>query len=141
MTMDGMYELSHVSAGMALPSADFMHNAHRFLVGSNVALIMFYAGLWSIKLSFLVFFHRLGDQFRTYQIFWWCVLAFTIASGAVCIGDIQYHCLSDSFDKIAAHCHTDYAISYQEITIKVNCALDVLTDVLSESTVPTHIPC
>ncbi|PVH96015.1 hypothetical protein DM02DRAFT_675103 [Periconia macrospinosa] len=130
MTIDGMYELSFVSAGMALPTADFPHNAHRFLVGSNVALIMFYVGLWSIKISFLVFFYRLGENFRPYQICWWIVLVCTIGSGLVCIGDIQYHCLSDSFDKVFSKCASENAIRFQEVTIKLNCALDVVTDVM-----------
>jgi hypothetical protein len=138
MTIDDMYELTHVSAGMALPSAEFLHNAHRFLVGSNVALIMFYVGLWSIKLSFLIFFYRLGNQIRTYQIFWWIVLAFTVASGLACIGDIQYHCLSGPIDKVLVECPSDAAIRFQEITIKVNCALDVVTDVMSKSPTPAH---
>lgn len=126
-----MYELTHVSAGLAIPSANFLHNAHRFLVGSNVALVMFYIGLWSIKLSFLIFFYRLGDQIRSYQIFWCIVLAITIASGLVCIGDIQYHCLSGPIEKVLVDCPSDAAIRFQEITIKVNCALDVVTDFMS----------
>ncbi|KAF2647119.1 hypothetical protein K491DRAFT_551099, partial [Lophiostoma macrostomum CBS 122681] len=130
MTIDGMYELSYVSAGMALPSVNFPHIAHRFLVGSNVALIMFYTGLWSIKLNFLVFFYRLGDKIRLYNIFWWIVFASTIASGLACIGDTQYHCFSDSLEEIFTHCHTNAAIRYQEIAIAVNCALDVVTDLM-----------
>ncbi|KAF1969836.1 hypothetical protein BU23DRAFT_571151 [Bimuria novae-zelandiae CBS 107.79] len=125
-----MYELTNVSTGVALPYAHFLHNAHRFLVGSNVTLIMFYVGLWSIKLGFLVFFYRLGDQIRTYQTFWWIVLVFTVASGLVCIGDIQYHCLSDPTEKVLVNCPTESAIRFQEITIKLNCALDVVTDVM-----------
>jgi hypothetical protein len=132
MTIDGMYELSYVSAGMALPSAKFPDNAHRFLVGSNVALLMFYVGLWSIKLSFLVFFYRLGENFRPYQVCWWIILVFTVASGFVCIGDIQYHCLSDPFKKVFSKCASEDAIRFQEITVKLNCALDVLTDAMSK---------
>jgi hypothetical protein len=130
MTIDGMYELAYVSSGVALPTANFMHNAHRFLLGSNVALVMFYVGLWSVKLSFLVFFYRLGNHFRAYQILWWIVLAFTIMSGIACIGSIQYHCLSDPFEKVAMNCSSEKAIRWQEVTIKVNCALDVVTDVM-----------
>jgi hypothetical protein len=136
MTIDSMYELYYVSAGMALPSANFTHNSHRFLVGANVAWVMFYIGLWSIKLSFLVFFYRLGNQIRTYQILWWVIFGFTIASGLACIGTIQYHCLSDAFEKIIMHCHTDAAVRYQEITTAVNCALDIVTDVMSKCTAP-----
>ncbi|KAF2806679.1 uncharacterized protein BDZ99DRAFT_448126 [Mytilinidion resinicola] len=130
MTIDGMYEVTRVSAGLQQPSANFQHNAHRFLVGSNVALVMFYVGLWTIKLSFLVFFYRLGNQIRRYQIMWWIVTAFTIASGLACVGSIQYHCLSDPFEKVYMNCSKDSAIRFQEVTLKVNCALDVFTDVL-----------
>jgi hypothetical protein len=132
MTMDGMYHVARAAAGLEMPTADFPQISERFLRGSNVALVMFYVGLWSIKFSFLVFFKRLGAHIPSYRIFWWIVTFITAASLISCLGTIQYHCLSDPFTKIYMNCSSNAAIEWQKVTIRVNCALDLITDALSK---------
>lgn len=67
--------------------------------------VFFYTGLWSVKLSFLVFFKRLGQNVRNQQIVWWTVLLITIGSYLACLSIIDYRCLASSFSYLeGGHC-------------------------------------
>ena len=55
--------------------------------------LLYYTALWSIKLSFLLFFRKLGIDIRRQRIFWYCVLGYTVASYIICLGTIDYKCL------------------------------------------------
>jgi hypothetical protein len=54
--------------------------------------VLFYSGLWAIKLSFLLFFRKLGNQIRSFEIWWWFVATITGIGYIVCIADIQWEC-------------------------------------------------
>jgi hypothetical protein len=132
--MDKVYYMKYVLSGM-LPPTDIprLFDAIRvYLHGSLAVLMMFYMGLWTIKINFLIFFKRLGYQINYFRIYWWCVTIFTVIAGAACLGNIQYSCLAVTVEESVAKCSTPSAVRYQDITLKVNCALDVLTDVLSK---------
>ena len=55
--------------------------------------LLYYTALWSIKLSFLLFFRNIGNDIRRQRIFWYWVLACTVASYMACLGMIDYKCL------------------------------------------------
>lgn len=116
-----------------MPPPDFVTRSETFLKASTAIIILFYSTLWSIKLSFLFFFRRLyinvgGKWMR----FWWTIMIITIASWAVCIGNIDYKCLVRPLEKIASTCSNDHAVRYQKLTLILNCILDTSTDVLSK---------
>jgi hypothetical protein len=134
-----MYEMSEVGAGLRMPSVNFVANIQRYNRGALSVLILFYFGLWAIKLNFLVFFYRLGSQVTYYRIAWWAVTIFTMAAFLQCVGTIQYSCMSNTFEYITANCTGEAAVRWQDITLKFNCAVDVLTDALSKIT--THHDC
>jgi len=128
--IDDLYEVKHVLSGEKVYDAGFPRSLLRYLHGSLVVLLFFYLTLWTIKINFLVFFYRLGHQIREYRIYWWCVTVFTIAAGATCVGTIQYNCLAVSIEESMTRCSGGSAVRFENITLKVNCALDVLTDAL-----------
>ena len=84
--------------------------AERTFLRSVVAInIMYYTSLWIVKLSFLIFFRRLGQNVRGGGIWWWCVTGFTVATWATCIGSLDIQCLTRSLDYIIgqeAYLHT-----------------------------------
>ncbi|KAF2754644.1 hypothetical protein EJ05DRAFT_479609 [Pseudovirgaria hyperparasitica] len=132
---DGMFRLILVSSGVEPELArapGFVASAEYFLRGSAVFLIFLYTGLWSIKISFLLFFRQLGLRIRYYQIFWWAITALTIATWTVCIGTIQFECLLKSLVEITGHCNDPggTAIHWQKATFATNCTFDVVTDAL-----------
>lgn len=111
----------------------FHQCTERYYKGSVVILIFFYTSLWSVKISFLFFFKRLGQNVRWQKILWWCVFAFTAATYFVCIGDIQYACLAAPLMEIMSHCSSDWDVNFQQVTLKFNGTIDVLTDVMSNA--------
>ncbi|CAG8954818.1 hypothetical protein HYFRA_00004744, partial [Hymenoscyphus fraxineus] len=127
-----LYEMLSVLSGQAYPTATFLHSLGQYLHGSLAVLLMFYLGLWTIKINFLLFFRKLGDQVKNYyRIYWWIVTVFTMAAGAVCIGTIQYSCLAiPTVQSLDGKCTQPEAIRFQDITLKVNCGLDVVTDAM-----------
>jgi hypothetical protein len=130
--MDKVYYMKYVLSGMVPPTdmVKLFDAIQVYLHGSLAVLIMFYVGLWTVKINFLIFFKRLGYQISYYRTYWWVITVFTVAAGAACIGDIQYDCLAVTVEQTMAKCSQPAAIKYQDITLKVNCALDVLTDIL-----------
>ncbi|KAJ4374837.1 hypothetical protein N0V83_001915 [Neocucurbitaria cava] len=130
--MDKVYYMKYVLSGMMLPTdlPRLFEAIKVYLHGSLAVLLMFYIGLWTIKINFLIFFKQLGYQITYYRVYWWGITIFTVIAGAACIGDIQYDCLAVTVQESMAKCAGPAAIKYQDITLKVNCALDVLTDVL-----------
>lgn len=129
--MVDFYELMEVTAGIRMPSMNFVSNAERNMKGTLAVLFLFYVGLWTVKMSFLAFFYRLGDQVTYYRASWWTVTIVTAAAGISCLGTIQYHCLADPLVEVSKKCLGGEAIRFQDVTLKVNCALDVVTDTLS----------
>jgi hypothetical protein len=135
---DDMYLNNAVSRGVQMPPQDFVERSETFLKASAAIVFLFYSTLWSIKLSFLFFFRRLYINIAgRWMIFWWAITAATIATWAVCVGNIDYKCLVSPIAEIAMKCSNDRAVRYQRITLILNCVLDVVTDVLSEYLIHT----
>ena len=125
-----MYLVLTVSAGLEMPEEGYAQLAESYYRSSLAVVILFYSALWSIKISFLLLFKRLCANVRGQQLMWWLVFGFTVATYLACIGTIQYQCMVSSFPHLAA-CRTSAATSFQGITLKLNCAWDVITDCLS----------
>lgn len=129
-----MYQFTAVTSGQVWPPpSSFVTDSERYYKGSVVVLTFFYSSLWAVKISFLLFFRRLGQNVRGQKVLWWCVLAFTLASYFVCLGDTQYSCLAAPLEDIFRNCSTNTAVDFQQTTLKFNCAVDVLTDFASKS--------
>lgn len=55
--------------------------------------VLFLTGLWTIKLSFLLFFRRLGQRVAGQKYIWWSITVLTFVLGAVCIAIPWWQCL------------------------------------------------
>lgn len=126
-----MFELMDVTANVELPGPTFFTDAETYFKGSLAVIILFYSTLWSIKISFLIFFKRLGKNVTRLRLLWWPTLIFTIVSYGISVGTIPFRCLVDSISYITMNCNSDSAIKSQRISLALNCALDVLTDCAS----------
>lgn len=131
-----MYYILDISSGLTAPGADFFPKLIVFTRIQFVILIFFYTTLFAVKLSFLFFFRRLGQRVHGQQYIWWPVLVFSLISYAVSLGDIQYTCLLGPAESLVTYCNFASATNFTLATLKVNCALDVFSDLLSMS-----IPC
>lgn len=95
-----MYTQFRLSSGNVVPTPEILAAERTFLRTEVATIFMFYTCLWSVKISVLIFFRRLGQKVKGHRVWWWCVLALTVATWATCIGDIQYPCLLKSLEYI-----------------------------------------
>ena len=98
--LDAAYTQFDLASGLAVPTPEVLEAEKTFLRFQVAILFLFYSSLWSVKLGVLIFFRRLGQKVRGQKIWWWVVLAFTLATYATCIGNIQYPCLLRSLEFI-----------------------------------------
>ncbi|KAI0188148.1 hypothetical protein EV127DRAFT_513172 [Xylaria flabelliformis] len=130
LVLGDVYTLIRVGRGEEAPGPNFLEETKRGILGFAVQSIFCYAGLWLIKLSFLVFFYRLGHNVTKYLIFWWIVLFFVIASLATEIGIVQYQCIFGPIDYILGVCKETAVIMKTDELFKVSVIIDVISDVL-----------
>ncbi|PYH98112.1 hypothetical protein BO71DRAFT_345700 [Aspergillus ellipticus CBS 707.79] len=123
-----MYLIFQLEDGTATMSLEVMAKLVALGKAECTVLILFYSALWTIKASFLLFFRRLGGTDRTWNIWFWCVVGFAIATYAVVIGDIQYSCLLGIDIAEMERCSAEKAVLFQYDTLIVNLVLDVLSD-------------
>ncbi|KAL5407504.1 hypothetical protein PMIN04_011702 [Paraphaeosphaeria minitans] len=110
----------------------------RYSYGANISYMLMYTSLWSVKLSFLLFFYRLGPRLITgIKWHWWSVTVVTVAAYAVTFATYPYMCSFGTYKQIATpYCTTEQSMSF--VNLKVNVGLDVGTDVLI-MTIPLNI--
>ncbi|CAL8576790.1 hypothetical protein XPA_002655 [Xanthoria parietina] len=104
----------------------FLQQSLRFQA-STCALLS--VALFSVKLSFLTFFHGLLRRVRGLMIFWWCVLLFMVPVALVFICIIFMVC--PYFDeRVLVKCSTPAAFARQNSLIQAAAVLDIFTDIL-----------
>ena len=98
---DALYQELAVTDGLvySIPH-NFPQNTERYLRGSIAVITFFYVSLWSVKVSFLIFFRRLGHNVKGQKYLWWFVLGITVASFLACLGTIEFGCLVSSFESL-----------------------------------------
>jgi hypothetical protein len=128
-----MFQFTAFTSGQLWPPpATLIDDTEKYYKGSMVVLAFFYGCLWSVKFAFLVFFRRLGRDVTFLRIQWWIVTVFTGLSLCACFADTQYWCLVAPLMKIIERCNSYHSITMSLLTLKLNCALDVITDCLSK---------
>ena len=103
-----LYEQYAVESGQKLPDVEFISKDTHFLRSIVAFTILFYSCLWTVKLSFLLFFRRLGARVRGQNIWWWCILAVTGLTWVSCIATVHYRCLLDSYESISCEFRLAY---------------------------------
>ena len=116
---------------LALSTATIWQVSSKSTYQSLAVWLCFYTGLWAVKISFLLFFKRLGQNVASQQILWWCVFVFTVVAYVISMGDMPYTCLADSFDKFMRDCNTESFGRHEKVVLWVNCILDIVSDYMS----------
>lgn len=98
LNKDAAYEISVVGAEQLWPpSEDFPQKVERYFRASLALSMLFFAGLWSVKISFLLFFRRLGHKVNGQKYLWWTVLVVTLAAYVLCVCTKPFKCQVSSF--------------------------------------------
>ena len=96
-----------------------------------ISALLFYFGLWSIKLSCLALFGRLGQNVRSQKQIWWTTLVITITSFLATIAISGWQCfLKASIAELQGYCTSPRVADFSLIAICLTTALDILTDLL-----------
>lgn len=97
------------------------------------SFILLYTCLWCIKFGFLIFFWRLGvESIRQVRWYWWGVCAVTAACFVACFPALPYGCAFGEEEARGGMFCSGRDKWLFEMSTRVNCGLDVGTDVLSE---------
>ncbi|KAL8922348.1 MAG: hypothetical protein Q9172_003608 [Xanthocarpia lactea] len=126
-----LYELFDVISGQAPLTQGFVERNTDLLRSSAPFSVFFYTCLWTVKLSFLLFFRRLGLNVRGQKIWWWYVLVITLLTWAATVADHDWKCSVRPVEWIWVNCSTPSAIKFINHTFYANCTMDVATDCLS----------
>ncbi|KAI4154806.1 MAG: hypothetical protein L6R39_001345 [Caloplaca ligustica] len=87
-----LYDLFAVTSGQKALTSGFVAENSELLRSLTPFALLFYSCLWTVKLSFLLFFRRLGLNVRGQKIWWWCVLVVTVLTWVATIADHDYKC-------------------------------------------------
>lgn len=132
-----LFQISYVASGKLsiTHTPTLVQDTELYLRVSIAVIIFFYTSLWAIKFSFLIFFRKLtaGTYIKAQIIQWWVVFGFTLVTWFACLGTLEYNCLAAPLPRIAQHCSDPYAVRFQRVTLIFNCAMDVLTDIMSSN--------
>ena len=90
--LDFMYVSHRASFGGVTPSASYLDGFSKWLRVLFAITFLNLSGLYGVKISFLLFFRRLGRRVKGQIYIWWSVLAVTVAGWAISIGVIHYRC-------------------------------------------------
>ena len=145
----GLYLQYGVTNGDIAVTSDVSKKIRDFNWCAVVLEAMFYACLWNIKLSFLIFIRRLGEKVAGLRLLWWLVTGLVVASFFTCIGVIPYQCLIPPLETlkgvscsvvrkaIANHtcieqCPIEYANKIRRTNLHYTSTIDVITDAAGE---------
>ncbi|KAE8392892.1 hypothetical protein BDV23DRAFT_170550 [Aspergillus alliaceus] len=118
---EGPIDLSHMPPNIGW-------TMKRYLRGQLASYLLSYTSLWLIKLSFIFFFRKLGNRYRTQRVLWWGVLVFVIACYGGTLGILDYECEMASLENSIERCTSAHSIWYERVSLKVATTMDIVSD-------------
>jgi len=74
--------------------------------------VLFYTGLWTIKLSFFDLVQTAWPELEeSGNCVWWAVMVITVATYFASLGTIEYHCFAGLFSYLESKYHYTYISS------------------------------
>ncbi|KAK0736792.1 hypothetical protein B0T21DRAFT_289165 [Apiosordaria backusii] len=125
-----VYMMEDVGNGLIPMPPTFMEDVPKALLGVFAQGLLGSIGVYAVKLSFLLFFYRLGNQITSYLVFWWCVALVTLASFGVTMGLLEYKCMLSGLEVIFFECTSKTDIAREWRNMIIYCTLDAFSDVL-----------
>jgi hypothetical protein len=126
-----MFYVLDAESGIVTLGPQLFPDLRAWLNVQLIAELFFYTTLVLVKLSFLFFFKRLGQNVMGQKYIWWPVLVFCLVVYVISIGNVQYKCYSSSLEVVATYCASVEANNFTMATLRANMALDVFSDFLS----------
>lgn len=141
------YEIYRLMAWVNDPSTiaikdllGFLNDTESMLKAAGSSIILFIFGFYCIKINFLLFFYRLGNRVgRVFWVVWWVVFVVVLACGitSITMGVPTFRCLFGNITYTLTTCQTHGYENTFFTYFRVSVALDIFTDALSESPLPS----
>lgn len=141
-TMYWTLRISEGDAELTISLEDFFEKLKLWLRVTFLAAIFFYTSLTAVKISFLLFFRRLGDRVYHFDWYWWPTLFFVLTTWVIGIGTSakEADCeLPKSLEVLFYECQASKFTSFDAAAIKAMCVLDVVSDFLSRCMSPRNL--
>jgi hypothetical protein len=134
-----MYYVLDLQAGLVPLEADFPARVQRQLKITLITEIFFYTCLFLVKVSFILFFKRLGSNVRGQAYLRWPAFALSLVCFAVSVGDMGFHCMINDIEYLTTVCVSkDFSVKMMNAVI-ANCVLDIVSDLASKTTLPPDV--
>jgi hypothetical protein len=125
-----MFYILEAESSLAIPGPQLLSDLRHWLDVQLIAELFFYTTLVFVKLSFLFFFRRLGQNVQGQKYIWWPVLVFSLIVYVISIGNVQYKCYSRDLEVVLTYCTSEEANNFTMATLRANMAIDVFSDFL-----------
>ena len=133
-----VYTMEDVSNGVIPVPSTFMDNMRMGLHGMYIQGVLSITGIHAVKLSFLIFFFRLGRHVTEHLVLW-CIASFvSLASFAISLGLLESKCTLSSLEVVILECTTKAAVDRQRSYTIAYCTIDAVSDILSMSLAIPH---
>ncbi|KAI9888753.1 MAG: hypothetical protein M1814_006447 [Vezdaea aestivalis] len=121
-------ELDEVDRRRSQKWPTYVQDGRRYQKLQYAQILTFVTSLYSVKLSFLLFFRRLNKGARTlpFEIYWWTTLALVILAYIGCWISQSLYCAGEP----QAKCVTPYRLRMGVVGVKYSVGADVATDIL-----------
>ncbi|KAK7974517.1 hypothetical protein PG989_016365 [Apiospora arundinis] len=126
------YDLEKAERGdMSVMGPEFLPNSRKAFVALGTSINITMVGVLIIKLSFMLFFRRLGTNIRYFNAVWWGILLFTVAAAAAQIGMQDFGCFfADITYILSEKCTSDTVLHRIFINAIFSAIVDALSDFL-----------
>ena len=139
LRLHSVYLMEDVSNGLALPPPTFLDDVTTALHGMFIQGVLTITGIHAVKLSFLIFFYRLGGQITEYLVLWGVAAFVSFASYAISMGLLESRCTLSPLDVVFSECTTQAAVDRQWRYMIAYCTIDAVSDFLSKTPPVTHL--
>jgi hypothetical protein len=136
-----IFTVMYVGAELEIPGDDYLQIVTDFVHSYAAVTVLFYTALWTIKVSFLIFFYRIRQNTTQHKVLWWVAFITTLVTYFASLGTREWGCLVAPLLTIMTECLLPSSIAYSVLSLKVACFLDVFSDFLSKmDLLPTSCP-
>ncbi|CAI6336756.1 unnamed protein product [Periconia digitata] len=126
------YDIEAVGKGdFSKIGPDFIQNSQKAFIATGASLLLAMIGVLVIKLNFLIFFRRLGQEINRFGIAWWLILIFTVSCTIVSLAISPFGCMFGKIEHILSPQCTGPAMTHRVLVSTVfSSATDAASDLM-----------
>ncbi|KAI9756985.1 MAG: hypothetical protein M4579_003643 [Chaenotheca gracillima] len=129
--VEDVYNVAMVVKGLGLLDAHFFAVVMpRYFKYQFAIILLFWTTIWSVKISFLLFYRRFFDGLRKHLIAWWIVLIFTVGAFIGSCITFLTACGPTAQYFMIVQCGSPSSLHRMAMSIKFSTSVDILSDLM-----------